>query len=88
MIAKFSNLNLREQAIRILGRNYLYLPKKYAFEFEDYLKRINPADENQALLNYKGEPRLTPVAALQEITELKNSKLDDLEKYILDNYVK
>jgi exodeoxyribonuclease-1 len=96
MITKFSNLNLREQAIRILGRNYLYLPNRYALEFEDYLRRINPNDETKALLNYKGEPRLTPVAALKEIAELKNTEklntqqillLNDLENYIFAKYI-
>lgn len=96
MINKFFNLNLRAQAIRILGRNYQYLPNNLALEFEDYLRRVNPADENKALLDYKGGQRVTPIAALKELTELKNMgnltmgqivMLNDLEKYILDKYV-
>lgn len=92
MLDQFVNPKLREQAVRILGRNYLkHLPEKYAAEFKDHLKHIDPADENDALVDYKYETRLTPKAALDEIQNLKNTKnltvqqlqlLNELEHYI------
>ncbi|MCK4608898.1 MAG: exodeoxyribonuclease I [Gammaproteobacteria bacterium] len=98
MLEHFTNSNMREQAIRIIGRNYKYLPHNYAMEFESYLGQINPHDAAHALLDYKGKPRYTPMAALKEIAELKakfsrkaDAKqlelLQGLEEYLYNHYV-
>lgn len=71
IIDRITNPNLREQAIRLLGRNYLdYLPDQYAQEFTDYLDLIK---ENAAFVDYKNQLRLTPEAMQKEMAELKKS---------------
>ena len=61
-------------------------------EFETYLHRINPAREEDAIVDYREVPRLTPSGALAEIRRLKKcGKLDDHQKKLLDelqNYIK
>jgi hypothetical protein len=61
-------------------------------EFETYLRRINPAREEDAIVDYREAPRMTPAAALAEIRRLKKSrKLDNPQKTLLDdlqNYIK
>jgi uncharacterized protein YeeX (DUF496 family) len=61
------------------------------------LRRVNPLHEDEAIVDYKGEPRLTPSVALAEIKRLKKSArldnhqvelLDDLKKYIKINFPK
>jgi hypothetical protein len=61
------------------------------------LRRVNPLHEEQAIVDYKGAPRLTPSAALTEIKRLKKSArldnhqmalLDDLKDYIKINFPK
>ncbi|MFU8797935.1 MAG: exonuclease domain-containing protein [Gammaproteobacteria bacterium] len=84
--------NLRQQAVRIMGRNYPNcLPKNHAEEFAAYLRDIATADENTILIDYKGNKRLTPNAALTELQKLRNAPemtkeklhlLDELEKYL------
>jgi hypothetical protein len=63
-----------------------------AAEFEAYLRRINPAREEDAILDYREVPRTTPSAALAEIRRLKKSgNLDSQQKKLLDdlqNYLK
>lgn len=73
-LEKFSNSNMRELALRILGRNYLnLLPEKLLQEFQIYLNKINPNDPNDALIDYKNNKRLTPKVALLEISQLKQN---------------
>jgi hypothetical protein len=46
---------------------------------------VNPAREEDALLDYKGEPRMTPSGALTEIERLRQSdQLDDAQYRLLD----
>ena len=90
------NTNLREQAIRLLGRNYLnYLTPELKEEFYDYLTKINPDNTTDALVDYRGHKRLTPKTALSEITELKKKSdfsqhqlklLEELEKYLQNQF--
>lgn len=94
-VEKF-NLNLREQAIRQIGRNYPdCLTDKYAAEFAAYLKQVSPENEEAALIDYRGRKRLTPKTALAEIEVLKNSGnmsakqlglLDDLQQYLIKTF--
>jgi exodeoxyribonuclease-1 len=73
LIQSVRNNNIREQAIRIMGRNFSnYLTPELQEEFDHYLKKINPDNGADALVDYRGRKRLTPKAALVEIAELKN----------------
>jgi exodeoxyribonuclease-1 len=98
IINRLSNEDARTLAKRLLCRNYpKNLPENITEEFEAYLRRVNPLHEDEAIVDYKGEPRLTPSVALAEIKRLKKSArldnhqvelLDDLKKYIKINFPK
>ncbi|NOQ20093.1 MAG: exodeoxyribonuclease I [Desulfobacterales bacterium] len=98
IINRLSNEDARTLAKRLLCRNYpKNLPENITEEFEAYLRRLNPLHEDEAIVDYKGEPRLTPSVALAEIKRLKKSArldnhqvelLDDLKKYIKINFPK
>jgi exodeoxyribonuclease I len=76
---------LRTLAIRLIGRNYPeYLPEKYQQEFDVYLDRIAPDNEDNALSDYKNKKRLTPKAALLEINKLKTNTFDSKKIQLLD----
>jgi exodeoxyribonuclease-1 len=92
LIDQFSSPDARTLAGRILYRNY---PEQfqagYPSEFIQYLKRINPPRQKDALVDYRDQRRTTPKDALAEIKRLKQSaKFDrhqlrllvDLEDYI------
>jgi len=84
--------------MRLLYRNYpKSLPENITREFEAYMRRVNPLQEDDAIIDYKGEPRLTPSVALREIEHLKKSAsldknqsalLEDLETFIKSNFPK
>jgi exodeoxyribonuclease-1 len=101
LLEDFANTDTRKLAVRVICRNYPLedLPteraKYFGREFEDYLRRVNPTDNNDALLDYKGERRTTPSDALLEISRLRNEpgldrmqiqSLDDLTDYIKNNF--
>lgn len=74
LVARFSSPNLREQAIRVLGRNYpqdLMAENNLYKEFNDYLAKIK---SDELIVNYKNEIHLTPKAALAEIESLRQAK--------------
>jgi hypothetical protein len=88
----------RTLAIRLLCRNYpKRTSKNLAREFEVYMRRVNPIRQEEAMVDYKGEPRLTPSGALSEIKRLKKAArldknqvqlLDDLQNYIKSKFPK
>lgn len=90
-------INLRSQALRILGRNYFdHLPSNLKNEFLHYLKTLNPDNPEDALLDYRGERRLTPKEALQKCDLLKASGnlsgvqcelLDELKNYLRNAFL-
>jgi exodeoxyribonuclease-1 len=88
LLTKFKNPNLLAQAVRVLGRNYPeHLPKEYASNFADYLAKINPADENEALVDFQNQKRLTANKALREIDEiLTNKTINEQQQKILREY--
>jgi hypothetical protein len=57
-----------------------------------YMSRVNPPKKDDALLDYKGEPRTTPSGALTEIGRLRQSgQLDDVQFQLLnelEEYIK
>ena len=95
---RLTSPDARILANRVLGRNFpQHLCGDSAAEFEAYMRRVNPNSEDQALVDYRGNPRKTPAAALAEIQHLKNSGgldkeqqalLDALHNYIQDHFPK
>jgi exodeoxyribonuclease-1 len=92
LIANIKNPKLRELAVRLMGRNYPdLLTAALQQEFTDYLRRVNSADPSDAMIDFKGHPRLTPQAALAEIKTLREKPLvlahtellNELESYLL-----
>ena len=89
------NPMLSALAIRILGRHFPEaLTTQQAEKFAHYLGRVNTDDEQQIIRDFKGEKRLTPKAALEEISalrikgELPENKillLNELETYLKKN---
>jgi exodeoxyribonuclease-1 len=92
IVSQFSSPDARTLAGRVLCRNY---PETTLSEFNpdynSYLKRINPLNQEDAITDYRGEIRTTPKSALIEINRLKQAGdlnddqqqlLDDLEEYI------
>lgn len=88
------NPALYQLAIRILGRHY---PEVMTTEQKDkythYLKRITPEEIKNALIDFQGQPRMTPQTALSDITKIRtqetlspeqNKLLQELETYLLN----
>jgi len=74
IIKKFPNPERRSLARRILWRNYGdELPASLRDEFNDFLYLINPSQQSEALIDYKGQLRRTPKEALTKSQQL----LDD-----------
>jgi exodeoxyribonuclease I len=88
--------NLREQAMRIFGRNYFeHLSANLRNEFQEYLEKINPVNPLDAPVDYRGERRLTPKEAVKKCEILKASGnlncvqcelLDELENYLQNTF--
>ena len=90
---RLKSQDARTLAVRLLCRNFpQQISPELAGEFETYLRRINPAREEDAIIDYKEAPRMTPASALAEIAHLRKSgKLDNQQKTVLNdlqNYIK
>lgn len=93
LVTQFENIAMRQLASRLLCRNYPdNLPKMFTQDFADYWRRINPRNEADILRDYKNQPRLTPLSALNEIAQLRsqmpldNQQLNLLKE--LEDYIK
>ena len=94
---KFPNPIRREQALRLIGRNYFnLLSKKNQQKFFEYLKNIYDCEKNLSF-DYQGKSRFTRNDALKEIAFLRKEKildaeqsilLDDLSNYLLNKLFK
>jgi exodeoxyribonuclease-1 len=92
LIDQFTSPDARVLAWRVLARNYPdALPPEYEAEYQQYIKRINPPRQKEALVDYRNERRTTPKDALIEIEQLRQKNdlkteqiqlLDDLGIYI------
>lgn len=92
LIDQFANPDARTLAWRVFGRNYPEkIPADYAADFKMYMQRVNPLQDTDAMMDYRGERRTTPTGALMEIKLLKQAGdvsdhqlqlLADLETYI------
>jgi exodeoxyribonuclease-1 len=93
MVSKFVDIDRRQLASRLLCRNYPDdLPTMLTKDFEDYMRRVNPENEDEALFDHKYNKRSTPASALMEIDKLRQeSELDNQQVELLDeleNYIK
>jgi exodeoxyribonuclease-1 len=96
MIKRLSSKDAQTLAMRLLYRNYpKSLPENITREFEAYMRRVNPPDKDEAIVDFKGERRLTPSVALSEINHLRDTAgldknqiklLNDLEIFIKSNF--
>jgi len=95
MCQKFQSTETQTLARRIVWRNYTPrdLPKAAAKDFKNYMKKVNPENHSNAILDYQGNSRRTPSYALEEIERLKNKTgppqhklLDELEAHIKNNF--
>src|SRR6185437_3965438 len=76
MVDKIQNPLIRKQAIRILGRHFPeVLTSKQKDEFNLYMAAINPAQEDDAMIDFQNKKRLTPQIALQQIDEIRKNKI-------------
>jgi exodeoxyribonuclease-1 len=92
IVERLANPDARTLAIRLLCRNYAdRISKKLAREFDAYLRRVNPVSQKDAMVDYRGEPRLTPAGAVSDIKHLKKAgRLDKHQEQLLDdlqNYI-
>lgn len=79
MIEGIKNSNLAALATRILGRHFPeYLNSEQAEYFETYLEKINK--NLKPIIDYKGNSRLTPKAALEKIIEAQKKPEVDIEQ--------
>ena len=77
MLDKFSNVNLRGQTLRILGRNYpevLTEHEQLHREFEEHLLKFSSSDN---IVDYKNGQRFNKYMLLKEMEKFKNTKLLD-----------
>jgi len=96
LIDQFQISETKALALRILARNYPEsLSAAHRKHFMQYMKKVIPPSQENALCDYRGNLRTTPASALAEIKELKKSSdltniqlrlLDELEAYIYSNF--
>ncbi|MDR3478874.1 MAG: exonuclease domain-containing protein [Gammaproteobacteria bacterium] len=83
---------LKSLAIRLIGRHYPEsLSADQKREFDDYIQHINHPEKLEYIIDFKGEKRLSPLDALNEIAELREAGslnteqlmlLDELEQFL------
>jgi exodeoxyribonuclease-1 len=93
LIDRFSSREARILAARVLFRNYpAEMPARLRAESEAYFQRIG---RGEPILDYSGNPRRTPQAALAEIRALRQSAareaeslalLADVERYLTGHF--
>jgi exodeoxyribonuclease-1 len=93
IIPRLSSQDAKTLAIRLLCRNYpKYLPEEFIGKFDAYMRQVNPPTDDEALVDYRGQRRLTPSRALTEISHLKKTaSLDKNQLELLDdlaNFIK
>jgi exodeoxyribonuclease-1 len=78
--------HVRELATRFLFRNYPEFSDEAVFEaFEAYMARVHPQEEEPPMVDFRGEARLTPVAAMEEILRVRSEvPLDDEQVHLLN----
>ena len=76
---------VQQLATRLLGRHFPEnLTPAQAEQFADYMKKVQTADEAEALIDYQDKKRLTPTVALADLLALRKTALDDEQIEILN----
>lgn len=93
MVSRFPTAEIRQLAGRVICRNYdMDVPKAISGDYAAYMQRVNPKSDEDALLDYKGDRRTTPLSALLEIKRLRETAdLDNAQLALLEelgNYIK
>jgi len=98
LVDQFKSPDARELASRVLFRNYPEAVSGNIIEAsKKYRQRIDPQKESDALVDYRGDNRATPVGVLAEINRLRHTGdldnmqlqlLNDLQNYIQTNFSK
>jgi exodeoxyribonuclease-1 len=96
LVDSFDGAHLRELAGRVIIRNYPDLVSgTIADDAAAFAFRVNPDTSDTAMVDYRGKPRLTPRAALDDIAEMraagdmagqKAALLDSLERYLREHF--
>jgi exodeoxyribonuclease-1 len=84
-VSRFQREEIRQLAARVLFRNYPdFAPSGYGRDFSTYMQRVNAHLEEEALQDFKGDRRMTPLAALRESETLsRNETLDPEQRRLL-----
>ena len=87
MVGRLSGTVTGELAKRLLLRNYPgQLPKPFPKELSQFMKRINPRKADAAMVDYKGNRRVTPKSALSAIGRIKSRHtMQPQQRRLLDN---
>ncbi len=94
-VENFDRPELRELAIRLLFRNLApEVPSEMKSRFDTFVYNVNPVFKAEALIDYRGRPRLLPAESLAEIEELRKSDLQprqadalrELELYLRQHF--
>ena len=84
-----SSPRLRQQAIRILGRNYHQLLETIPALWEKFTEDLAHSKTNGQTVDYQGNPVLSSKAALEEIEQLlTNSALTQIDRQIITKLAK
>ncbi len=84
MLELVKNPKLYALGLRIIGRNFPEtMTKKQTEEFSQYIMKSKLSNEENAIIDFKGEKRLTPAIAIEQIRELKTTYQSDSEKLML-----
>lgn len=94
--SQFPNPIRKEQAIRIIGRNYPeLLPSQDKIIFDEYLANLCNPEQFKPALDYRNEAKLMPWQAIEEIESLRDSGeldteqlqlLDELQQYLANHF--
>jgi exodeoxyribonuclease-1 len=78
LVSRFQREEIRQLAARILFRNYPdHAPSDYGGDFSTYMRRVNALREEEALQDFKGGRRTTPLEALGGSEQLYRSATHD-----------
>ncbi len=83
-LEKMRNPQLKLLAQRIIGRNFpSLLTAQHAQAFAEHMQRVRTRNEDETLIDYQGNKRLTPQAATAEIEKIRQEKSLTAEDEIL-----
>ncbi len=96
MLTQFPRAETSILAMRILMRNHPdAIAEANMDDWNGYMARVNPKEEKDAMLDYRGEKRMTPAAGLSEIDSIlregaiddeQRGLLEELRKYLLQKF--